>query len=405
MPPLDDSPLIAAEELDTPAAPGAEPRLALCLSGGGFRAALFHLGALRRLNELGVLSKVHTISSVSGGSILAAHLATNLRPWPEPGARFERWDDVIDIPFRQFVKRNIRTGPILKRFLAPWNWARPSVSVKALEACYHSYLTQLTLDQLPQRPNFVFCATDMVHGVSWVFERTRVGSYQAGYLKPAPPWPLARAVAASSCFPPIFSPLPMTLDGGQTTSDGIGRLAKTWEHMSVSDGGLYDNMGLQPVERHGTVLVSDGGLPFVPTIPSGLFGRAKAYLAITGKQAGAVRKRLLIAQYQKKERGGAFWGIGSAASSYRENAEGFAKLLATEVIARIRTDMDAFSEDETGVLMNHGYLLADVALRTHAPHLIANEAVKIVPFPALMDESRVRTVLRGSEKRRLLGRN
>ena len=45
---------------------------ALCLSGGGFRATLFHLGALRRLNETGVLAKLDTVSSVSGGSIMAA---------------------------------------------------------------------------------------------------------------------------------------------------------------------------------------------------------------------------------------------------------------------------------------------------------------------------------------------
>ena len=64
-------------------------RLALCLSGGGYRAALFHLGAVRRLNELGVLSKIETISSVSGGSILAAHLATAIRPWPEERPSFQ----------------------------------------------------------------------------------------------------------------------------------------------------------------------------------------------------------------------------------------------------------------------------------------------------------------------------
>jgi len=49
-----------------------DSRIALCLSGGGFRAALFHLGAFRRLNELGILSTVDSIASVSGGSILAA---------------------------------------------------------------------------------------------------------------------------------------------------------------------------------------------------------------------------------------------------------------------------------------------------------------------------------------------
>src|SRR5204863_2026365 len=51
----------------------------LALSGGGFRAALFHCGALRRLNELGVLSQVTTISSVSGGSIASGILAMQ---WP-----------------------------------------------------------------------------------------------------------------------------------------------------------------------------------------------------------------------------------------------------------------------------------------------------------------------------------
>jgi NTE family protein len=43
-----------------------EPGIALALSGGGFRAMLFHAGALMRLNELGVLSRVARISSVSG---------------------------------------------------------------------------------------------------------------------------------------------------------------------------------------------------------------------------------------------------------------------------------------------------------------------------------------------------
>ena len=50
----------------------------LSLSGGGFRATLFHLGAIRRLNEFGILPKLTTVSSVSGGSILNGFLATRL---------------------------------------------------------------------------------------------------------------------------------------------------------------------------------------------------------------------------------------------------------------------------------------------------------------------------------------
>src|SRR5262249_7045244 len=148
----------------------------------------------------------------------------------------------------------------------------------------------------------------------------RVGSYQAGYLVPAPPWPVARAVAASSCFPPVFDPLPINLAPGQTVVGGAGKRWEKWVGMSVSDGGLYDNLGLQPVERHGIVLVSDGGQPFVAGLPRGLFGNLKAYLDIQGKQAVAVRKRLLMAQFVTMERQGAYWGVGSAVRRYKSDA-------------------------------------------------------------------------------------
>src|SRR5262245_6498823 len=184
--------------------------IALCLSGGGFRAALFHLGAVRRLNELGILSTLDVISSVSGGSILSAHLATTLRSWPTGiDAEFE---SRVAVPFRAFTSRNLRTGPILKRTL-PWNWFDTSTGVEALADAYEERLTKLTLHDLPARPNFIVNATDMAFGVNWEFQRGRMGDYQAGYVVPAPPWPLARAVAASSGFPPIFNPLPVRLQG------------------------------------------------------------------------------------------------------------------------------------------------------------------------------------------------
>jgi predicted acylesterase/phospholipase RssA len=48
------------------------PVIGLALSGGGFRAAAFHLGVLRRLRELGVLGQIRVMSTVSGGSIVGA---------------------------------------------------------------------------------------------------------------------------------------------------------------------------------------------------------------------------------------------------------------------------------------------------------------------------------------------
>ncbi|MGI8940841.1 MAG: patatin-like phospholipase family protein [Actinomycetota bacterium] len=112
--------------------PESERRgLGLCLSGGGYRVALFHLGSMRRLNELGIPAKITDISSVSGGSILAAHLATVLDPWPE--APIDDWDARVADPFKRFTNNNNRTGPVLKRLL-PWNWARTSTAVEALGA-------------------------------------------------------------------------------------------------------------------------------------------------------------------------------------------------------------------------------------------------------------------------------
>src|SRR5215468_5978656 len=54
-----------------------EAGTALCLSGGGYRAMLFHAGCLWRLNEVGILGSVQRVSSVSGGSITAGVLALN----------------------------------------------------------------------------------------------------------------------------------------------------------------------------------------------------------------------------------------------------------------------------------------------------------------------------------------
>ena len=81
---------------------GGRAGTALCLSGGGYRAALFHLGALRRLNELGILAQVDTLTSVSGGSIFAAQLATHLirepDAWPVAGGVVSGWEEGVAKP-------------------------------------------------------------------------------------------------------------------------------------------------------------------------------------------------------------------------------------------------------------------------------------------------------------------
>lgn len=54
-------------------------KVGLALSGGGFRASLYHLGVLARLAELDLLRHVEVLSCVSGGSIVGAHYYLELR--------------------------------------------------------------------------------------------------------------------------------------------------------------------------------------------------------------------------------------------------------------------------------------------------------------------------------------
>jgi NTE family protein len=105
--------LLPEESLDGEVLEGT----ALCLSGGGYRAMLFHLGALWRLHELGLLSGVARVSSVSGGSITAAYLAlkwTELYPTPGPAGDF---GSLIVEPIRKFARQTMDEPSILEGML------------------------------------------------------------------------------------------------------------------------------------------------------------------------------------------------------------------------------------------------------------------------------------------------
>jgi NTE family protein len=377
---------------------------ALCLSGGGFRAALFHLGGLRRLNELGVLSRVDAISSVSGGSIMAAHLADRVRPWPEPGDRLDasEWNSRVAEPFYGLASRDLRTWPILKRLL-PWNWLRTTTAVETLASLYERHLTRLRLPNLPDHPVFTLCATDMVFGVNWIFRKDQIGDYQAGYVRPAPDWPLARAVAASSCFPPIFNPMKPGLEPEHVRyGKATGPNRDDWiRGLRLTDGGIYDNMALEPVwKRAATVLVSDGGAPFDFRPDEGLRMRLFRYTHIQGLQSQTLRKRWLLASFSTGTLMGAYWGVGSCAQNYDKRFWGYSGDLADNVVSEVRTDMDGFSTAEIQVLENHGYALAEAAIQKHAPEFIAPDAEPFaVPHPEWQDERRVRDALRQSHRR------
>jgi NTE family protein len=390
--------------------------IALALSGGGSRAALFELGVLRRLNELGILSRVDAISCVSGGSMLGAHLAVTMDPWPAPGTVYLDFERQVVAPFEAFVKRNLRTAPLARRYLIPWNWFRDTTAIEVLVRLFGTYLTRQQLGALPSSPRFVFNATDNAFGVNWEMSRDRMGSTMAGWMT-SPDWSVARAVAASSCLPPLFHPMPIDLpptelSGGAFPAgderDGLIR------GLRLSDGGLNDNLGLEPIWRDHEIVISvDGAATFHAEAdlglswprPSTVAWRIGRYVAILGRQATEMRKRWFISNLTQGVIQGAYVGLGSKVSSYDVAGAGYGTALVDDVISEVRSDLDAFDESEIGVLQNHGYLLADAASRRHLSETIAFQETPVaIPYPDLMDEAIVRTQLAGSRKRRLLGR-
>lgn len=366
--------------------------LALCFSGGGYRASLFHAGAVRRLNELGVLSRADTITSVSGGSIMTAQLASYRRAlgadWPEPGKPAFHFDEGFAEPLREFTRTNIRTRAVLRRLL-PNNWFDRNTASDALTKRYADGPAPGTLADLPPAPRFVFCATDITNRKQWLFDAGRRLMGREGATRPAADWPLARAAAASSCLPGAFTAMKIDLDD---------------ESVELTDGGIYDNLGLEPVWRdHAVVLVSDAAPSFTPD-PDLLAAiwRGLRYAVTLLEQATDVRKRWLISNFIRGDLDGAYWGIGSLPSSYGSESP-YSDDLIAGVISQIRIDLDVFSDAEIAVLENHGYLMADIAIGRHTPELAGDQSAR-PPHPDWLDETKVRRALVDSHKTKLFAR-
>src|SRR5947209_6115582 len=97
------------------------PGIALCLSGGGYRAMVFHIGVLWRLNELGYLKRLARISSVSGGSITAGMLGLNWKQlrWKDSG-QATNFRELIAEPILEFAGRTIDEKSIIGGILNPF---------------------------------------------------------------------------------------------------------------------------------------------------------------------------------------------------------------------------------------------------------------------------------------------
>ena len=346
-----------------------EEGLALCLSGGGYRAMVFHLGALIRLNEAGLLRKMRRISSVSGGSITNAVLGLE---WKHLAFGADdvatNLDRVVD-KVRGLAGRTIDFGAILGGILLP---GRVSDRVAAAydEHLFHGATLQDLPDEQPGRaPRFVLHATNVQTAALWRFSKKEMGDYRVGLVR-APGVPIARAVAASSAFPPLLSPVELDIDQPVEAVEGADLSRPPFTKQAIlSDGGVYDNLGLETIFKRFTgILVSDGGGKTEPEEdPKDDWARhAIRILDVIDNQVRSLRKRALIEAYKTSQRKGTYWGVRTHYADYQLPADPLGCVgRDPSRLAAVPTRLEKMPDRLQEQLINWGYAVCDAALRKH----------------------------------------
>jgi len=329
---------------------GEPKRIGLALSGGGFRAAAFHLGVMRKLIAAGILDKLDLLTCVSGGSIAGGTVALN---WGSPGRL-----DVLDNYLRT---RSIAVSSVIGGVLDPFESRLDKLAGSYDRDLFHGK----ALKDLAAGPRIYFNATNLATGNLFFFtagggKPEEIGEHELGVVE-SPDFPISRAVAASSAFPPVFPPL--RLDAT------IYQHASSVEYVTLTDGGVYDNMGINPLLRARNaldyVIVSDGGKPFAnderPTESGAIV--LKASLDIMMEQIRGLEFDRLQHRHAALQGPKPLWfSIDSKEGEAQPGDAAFA--------SAISTDLRRLSDDEMRVLTRHGSALVEARIKRYAPELL-----------------------------------
>jgi len=353
---------------------------------------LFHTGVIWRLAELDLLGPVthnirkaggspqpagtlQRISSVSGGSLLAGMLGLK---WKElavaqPGL-VDRYVELVVAPIRRLARVSLAGKDPKGVMHMLWNIVAPGSVNDHIIAAYKKHLFgDATLQDLPDSPRFVINASNLQSGAVWRFMKPYMRDWRVGEVK-RPTISLAQAVAASSAFPPVLAPAPLSLrDEDYTpTSGGKGldnlQRAPFTTHPVLADGGVYDNLGLETAyKRYQTLFVSNAGAPFAirSQVPSDWVRLGQRCIDVMDNQVLSLRKRLLVGDLVVGVRNGAFWDIEQDIAVH-----GCPQTLAcpgdaTTRLAQLGTDLSAKDDAAQERLINWGYAVSDAAVRAH----------------------------------------
>ena len=352
-----------------------EEQIGLALSGGGFRASLFHLGGLWRLNEMGKLSEISAISAVSAGALVAGVLGTRWNKLKFSKATAENFTEVIAEPILELCSHNLDVSSAFAGLV---------VGPNALERRYEDLLVgHVTLGQLPSYPHFIFNACHLETESNWSFSRAGVDAGEIGIIE-ARDVPLAKVLAASSALPPALSPVrlrlqPKPFSGGLRTDRAMGASPKT---ATLADAGFCDGLGLHAIRHMNHLLVSDGTKSFKrEDIPQWEVwtSRITNPMHTALEQIRQLRVDQLVADIERGDKAGAFWALRTDPREPADQTPFPVSAGWVEYMCAMRTRLAAFTEEEQKRLVNWGYIQCDIALRGSRMGDVADP--EILPFP------------------------
>lgn len=376
--------------------------ISMALSGGGFRATLFHLGAVRRLVELGLFRQIRRISSASGGSILNGLIGLHFKEI----RGLEDFDRIITRKIMDIVKINVRNRLL---YPLPYFTSRRefcSLMDKHLFEGKH-------LSDLSGQVKCIFNATDLKHGMRWRFNGTDFGGYEYGYCRSTEEIRISEAVYASAAFPGLLKAYKIPVHRftfKKKGADGIVSESENTESIQLLDGGIYDNTAITGLQSH---LKGEGNHFVIVSDAIETFDRNAKYfnflnqikrtgLIILDRKTRVERQALgecfkrkvlpdkTVAQAQLKGvifligRGCDYYGdfkseellIPDTRAGIPENT-GFPQDVVDR-LSNMRTDFDKFHDVEIECLMYHGASLLDTTLRIWHPDIYDS-----IPHPEL----------------------
>lgn len=335
---------------------------ALCLSGGGLRATLFHLGLIKalRAHRAGgrtALCAVTEIYSVSGGSILAAHLVKNWDSYNGDDGQFAKMEAEV----RAFAGRNIRDRVIRRWLLTRWLGLRRSYWLqKEYEALLgRGRIAGCYRQANGKRPPVLnILATSFKTGELCAFgpDLFRIMRKKDGVTEPIPTpgghLRLAYAVTASSAFPPLFPPVPLT-----HKILGEPDLADFQTTIHLSDGGVFDNLGFEMLRmsrgsyspQPGKVILSNAGASFRTD-------SRNRFVSMLSRNIRASDIMMRRVGESTEEAAAALPGVRFLPVRIGATVDDSALDEATQLRLRlVRTDLDRFDPELANMLIDHGF--------------------------------------------------